>query len=240
MYEDDKISINWFKIGLRLVLVILVILLILKLISFFRSSNTNVIEDSEMREKLILMDDASKKYFTDDLLPKEVGDNAVVTLQELIDKELISDVTDNNGNKCDYKESNVKVFRLDNEYQYKTTLKCDNYEDSNNTFVEIEKDVETTTTKVTTTKAPTTKTTKTTTKTTTTTTKTATYTVSFNSNGGSLINSQQVLPNGVITSPEVPKREGYKFIGWYYHGEAFDMQTKINQDYVLTAKWAKE
>lgn len=243
MYEDNKVSINWFKIGLRLLLVILIILLLMKLISFFKSNKTNVIEDSKMKEKIELIDKASKKYFTNDLLPKEVGANTTVTLQELIDKKLISDITDDKGKKCNYKDTYVKVTRLDNEYQYRTTLKCNNYEDFNNTFVEIKTDQKTTTTKTTTvvktSKKITTKK-KTTTKKVTPTTMKKTYTVSFNTNGGTLMNSQQVEQNGVIVSPGVPKRDGYLFVGWYYHGKAFDMQTRINQDYILTAKWIQE
>ncbi len=238
MYQDEKVSINWFKIGLRLVIILLIIFLAIKLISMVRDNKTNVVENNVMKEKIKLLEDASKKYFKEDNLPKEPGESITVTLKELMDQELIEEIKDEQGATCDITQTNVKVTRLDNEYQYKATLKCNSFEDYNNTFIEI-KDEETTTVPV----VPET-TVKTTTKKNITTKKVTTvaknYKVSFNTNGGSLIDDQIVKANQVIISPGVPKREGYKFVGWYYHGNAFDMQTKINQNYVLTAKWVKE
>lgn len=240
MYQDEKVSVNWFKIGLRLVTILLIIFLAIKLIFILKDNKTNVVENNEMKERIKLLEEASKKYFTEDILPKNSGESITVTLQELMDKELISEIKDEQDKTCDVTLTNVKVTRLDNEYQYKATLKCENYEDYNNTFVEIKDNEEenkttiqvTTTQPTITTKQPTTKK-----KTTTITRK---YTVSFNTNGGTLISDQMVKENQVIISPGVPRREGYKFVGWFYHGEAFDMTTKINRDYVLTAKWVKE
>lgn len=241
MYQDEKVSINWFKMGLRLVIIILIVFLVFKLVSMLKDNKTNVIENNEMKEKFNLIDEAAKKYFTNELLPKEPGSSVTITLQELIDKDFIGEIKDDKDKTCDAKVSNVKVTKLDNEYQYKTTLKCDTFEDYNNTFVEIKENNNnkpTTTIPVTTTKTMTTKKIKTTKKVTTTTTKK--YKVSFNTNGGTLINDQTVNANQTIVSPGVPRRDGYKFVGWFYHGTKFDMTTKINQDYVLTAKWIKE
>ena len=48
------------------------------------------------------------------------------------------------------------------------------------------------------------------------------------------------LRSGYLNIAETaPIRTGYKFVGWYYHGELFDINTKINKDYVLVAKWIK-
>lgn len=238
MYQDEKVSINWFKIGLRLVTLLLIIFLAIKLVFILKDSKTNVVEKNVMNERIKLLEEASKKYFIEDILPKNPGDSVTVTLKELIDKELITEIKDEQDKTCDVLLTNVKVTRLENEYQYKATLKCDNFEDYNNTFVEI-KEIEENTTTIPVTTTTTTKTTRqiTTKKKTTVVKK---YTISFNTNGGTLINDQSVKANGVIISPGVPSREGYKFVGWFYHGEKFDMATKINQDYVLTAKWIKE
>lgn len=243
MYQDEKVSINWFKIGLRLVTLLLIIFLAIKLVFILRDNKTNVVENNEMKEKIKLLEDASKKYFTEDLLPKKPGESVTVTLKELMDKKLIKEIKDEQNKDCDISLTNVKVTRLDNEYQYKATLKCNNYEDYNNTFMEIKDDKEENTTTIPVTTPPTTTQA---TKTTTTTTKKKTttivrkYTVSFNTNGGSIISDQIVKANQVVISPGVPRRDGYKFVGWFYHGEMFDMKTKINHDYVLTAKWIKE
>lgn len=238
MYQEEKVSVNWFKIGLRLVVVILIIFLAVKVILMIRDNKTNVVENNVMKEKIKLLEDASKKYFNDDNLPKESGSSVTVTLQELIDNKLIEEIKDEKGATCDFNASNIKVTRLDKEYQYKATLKCNDFEDYNNTFISIEEE-ESTSVPVSTTSTP--QTTKKITTTKRTTTKVSKkYTVSFNTNGGSLIEDQLVKENHLIISPGVPKRDGYKFVGWFYHGDAFDMSTKINQDYVLTAKWVKE
>lgn len=42
-----------------------------------------------------------------------------------------------------------------------------------------------------------------------------TYTVSFESNGGSAVESQQVEAGGYATEPEDPTRDGYFFTNWY-------------------------
>lgn len=241
MYEDKELSINWVKIGLRIVSVILVVLIIFKGIDIISNNRTNVVEKDKMKEKITLLEKAGKDYFKEELLPKNSGDSVTVTLKELVDKELTDEIKDINDKTCDLEKSNVKVFRLDTDYQYKSTLVCENYEDYLNSFVEIKKENESNVTikpseeEKTTTKATTKKVT---TKKVNTTKKQ--YTVSFNTNGGSMINSQTVSESNVIISPGAPRRDGYIFVGWYYHGEKFDLNTKINQNYVLVAKWIKE
>src|SRR5690606_31170396 len=41
------------------------------------------------------------------------------------------------------------------------------------------------------------------------------YTVSFNSNGGSTVNSVQVLEGDTVNAPLQPTRVGFTFEGWY-------------------------
>lgn len=66
------------------------------------------------------------------------------------------------------------------------------------------------------------------------------YTVSFNSNGGSSVASVKTNDDGLITRPEDPTREGYKFISWQYNGEDFDFQSKVTANMTLVAKWEEE
>ncbi len=63
------------------------------------------------------------------------------------------------------------------------------------------------------------------------------YTVTFNSDGGSIINSIKVKENEKVEKPEDPTKEGYDFAGWYYEEELFDFNTKINKDIILVAHW---
>lgn len=70
--------------------------------------------------------------------------------------------------------------------------------------------------------------------------KTKEYEVTFDTDGGSTINSITVRKNGRVSQPEDPIKEGYIFDGWYYEDELFDFQTKITSDIILKARWIKE
>ena len=61
--------------------------------------------------------------------------------------------------------------------------------------------------------------------------------VTFQSYGSS--NEVRVSDDGTIDRIEDPKRDGYRFLGWYLDGELFDFDTKITEDITLVAKWEK-
>lgn len=72
---------------------------------------------------------------------------------------------------------------------------------------------------------------------------TTTYTVKFETNGGSEIESEKVKSNNKVTKPEDPTREGYKFEGWFEDEElksAYDFDTKVTKSFTLYAKWEEE
>ncbi len=62
--------------------------------------------------------------------------------------------------------------------------------------------------------------------------------VDFNSNGGSIVDTQYVLPGACATAPTMPVRNGYKFLCWTRNGSEFDFSTPITGDVTLTALWA--
>lgn len=64
--------------------------------------------------------------------------------------------------------------------------------------------------------------------------------VTFDSDGGSKINSIEVTQGNSITSPVKPKRDGYVFKGWFYNEEEFSFDNKIYEDITLKARWEKE
>lgn len=70
---------------------------------------------------------------------------------------------------------------------------------------------------------------------------TTNYTVTFNSNGGSAINSQTLkFKYGEIvkaTKPAEPTRDNYGFVEWQLNGTAYDLGTAVTGDMTLTAKW---
>ncbi|AZN43115.1 InlB B-repeat-containing protein [Paenibacillus albus] len=67
------------------------------------------------------------------------------------------------------------------------------------------------------------------------------HTVSFNSNGGSTVQSQTIAEGGHATLPQQPTRSGYTFVGWYGDSELVTQfnfsETTINADRTIYAKW---
>ena len=71
-----------------------------------------------------------------------------------------------------------------------------------------------------------------------------TYTVTFDTNGGSEIDSQEVEEGGYATQPEDPTKTDYIFNGWYKDSElttSFEFDTEaITEDTTIYAGWASE
>ncbi len=68
------------------------------------------------------------------------------------------------------------------------------------------------------------------------------YEVEFVTNGGTKIEDIEVKSGDTIEKPSDPKKEGYDFDGWYANKkltQLFNFETKINNDYILYAKWTE-
>ncbi|MEY9974480.1 putative repeat protein (TIGR02543 family) [Lysinibacillus sp. RC46] len=69
------------------------------------------------------------------------------------------------------------------------------------------------------------------------------YIVTFDSNGGSKVPSQSVVPGELVKAPSNPVKEGYTFTGWYKDkglAEAWNIdQDVVEKDITLYAKWSK-
>ncbi len=227
MYQEESNSFQWLKLILRLVIVVLVVLLTLKFV-FIISNNSLGKKDTTFENNLKYIDDISKAYFNENNIPKEIGESKEYKIEEILSKDQI-EYMNKNYNKIDYENSYIKITRLENEYQIKTLLTYNGETNYINSFVDIKK--ENTTIKISTTKIKTTKK-----KTTAKTTTSKKFKVSFNTNGGEILNDIYVEANTKINI--IPTRDGYEFIGWYYNGEKF---TKgIDANYTLVAKWVKK
>lgn len=63
--------------------------------------------------------------------------------------------------------------------------------------------------------------------------------VSFETVGGSLVESQKVRLFGKATKPADPTREGYTFDNWYLNDKVFDFDSSITSNIKLVARWAE-
>lgn len=65
------------------------------------------------------------------------------------------------------------------------------------------------------------------------------YKVTFDSNGGTEVESQFVRVGKTVTEPADPTREGYQFVEWQLNGEAYDFSSKVKNKLTLVAYWQK-
>ena len=64
-----------------------------------------------------------------------------------------------------------------------------------------------------------------------------TYIVTFDSDGGTIVENQTVSYNGVITKPEDPTKDGWDFTGWYLENTLWNFETILTGNITLTARW---
>lgn len=68
------------------------------------------------------------------------------------------------------------------------------------------------------------------------------YTVTFDTQGGTSIVSQQIVSGNVAVRPSDPVKDNNNFLGWYTDSagtNAFDFSTPITSDITLYAKWTE-
>lgn len=68
------------------------------------------------------------------------------------------------------------------------------------------------------------------------------YTVSFNSNGGTAVDSQNIEEGKIASKPKDPTKTGYLFDGWYIDEEfaqKWNSSSPVKSDITVHAKWNK-
>ncbi len=64
------------------------------------------------------------------------------------------------------------------------------------------------------------------------------FVVTFDSNGGSAVASQIVIPGGCAVCPTAPTKAGSSFAGWKRDGAAYNFSSPITSDTTLVASWS--
>ena len=124
MYSNEKNpGVNWKDIIIKVVFVFLFVLLLMWL---FKKSTPNMTPfySNVFRENIKYMQDAAESYYTNERLPKNIGDTAEITLGEMIRKNMILEFVDKDGNECDKEASYVQVVKNKNDYALKVNLVC--------------------------------------------------------------------------------------------------------------------
>ena len=63
--------------------------------------------------------------------------------------------------------------------------------------------------------------------------------VKFDSDGGSEVQTIELMKGSLLNLPKAPTKMGYIFDDWYLDGKVFDVTQKITKDITLKAKWEK-
>lgn len=118
--ENEK-RINWLSLFIRIIIIFIFILIVIWLIS-------KIIVKNKLSDTFINninnMEKVSLEYFKTIDLPLEKGKSIKVTLDELIEKKLITSDHNEIQNSCDVKKSHSEITRTQDNYVIKTTLKC--------------------------------------------------------------------------------------------------------------------
>ena len=145
-YEHKGFPFKDFLI--KLILVIVFVLLLVWLLPKFITPTTVVKENNKsggtkggsstvatettskiFQDNLDKMKDAAISYYTDERLPKEVGESKKMTLSQMIGEKLITPLVDKNNKAVDVEKSYVKITKSDEEYILKVNLKDSEKED---------------------------------------------------------------------------------------------------------------
>lgn len=66
------------------------------------------------------------------------------------------------------------------------------------------------------------------------------YTITFDTDGGNELLTQEVKNNNVIKPPENPIKEGYIFVEWQNKNVKFDFTKPIDKNVILKAVWKED
>jgi len=65
------------------------------------------------------------------------------------------------------------------------------------------------------------------------------FDVTFDSDGGSEVDSQNLKDGDKVEKPENPEKKGYYFEYWTFNGSEYDFNTRVTSDFTLKAKWTE-
>lgn len=149
MYVESKEKFNWFDFFARAAIIIVFVFLLMWIVPLpgvkrvevkvnKLEEQVSIITDRVFYDNIENMKESAKDYFTIPKLPKEVNGTVKLTLGEMLDKKLILNFKDKDGNSCDETKSYVEIKRLENEYEMKTNLKCGDTEDYIISYMDLE------------------------------------------------------------------------------------------------------
>lgn len=118
---ESERKINWLGLFIKVIIIFIFALIIIWLISKIINKNklSETFENNINNMQKVVVD-----YFKTVDLPLNKNDSIKITLEELIEKELIVSTGNNSENICDTQKSYSIITRGKDKYIVETTLKC--------------------------------------------------------------------------------------------------------------------
>lgn len=134
MYKDDYNNEFPYKnFLLRFILIIIAVALVICIITVLTRKNQNIEAnsgtDAIFSDNLERIKVEALNYYNESNIPKEVGKSTKLTLDQMIEKKLLTPIKDRDNKLCSGKKSFIKLTKKNDEYQLKVNLSCDNDED---------------------------------------------------------------------------------------------------------------
>ena len=124
---EEERRINWLGLFIKIIIIFIFTLIIIWLVSKIIGNNK---PSQTFTNNINNMEKVAIEYFKTIDLPLEKGKSIKVTLEDLIEKELIVSVNSNSDNLCDTDDSYSKITREKNKYVVTTVLKCGKEKDT--------------------------------------------------------------------------------------------------------------
>lgn len=133
MYSEKNDGFSIRDIFIQLLFIILFIFILVWLFPTKSSVNKqfadinsklDALTSGIFNENIDTMKEAAISYYTNERLPQKLNDVESMTLKEMLEKKLLVEFKDGNGESCDLRKSYVEVVKLEEEYQMKINLSC--------------------------------------------------------------------------------------------------------------------
>ena len=130
MYEENNSNFALKDIILKILFGILFVFIVIWL--FPTKSYVNNLVDQKLgtsgnqvfSNNIKSMKEAALTYYTGDRLPENTDDKVKMTLESMLNKNLLVEFKDSNGKTCDAKNSYVEVTKNVSDYSMKVNLEC--------------------------------------------------------------------------------------------------------------------
>jgi len=127
--EENRYGINWLGLFIKVIVFVVIVLLAIWLISKFTLKNKGLSFEENNKK----FQDATVEYFKKNLPDK--GNTSTVTLNQLISWDYLEELKNEEGKKCDVRNSKSKIEVVEDYYSIKTILVCGNK--SETTYIKL-------------------------------------------------------------------------------------------------------